>query len=872
MSLLSKFLNLFRRRCLEQDMAEEMRLHREHRIEQAMAAGLDRAAAEREAALRFGPADAAAEAAREIRSFLWLEHLYQDLRYALCGMRRAPGFTTIVVLTLAVGIAGNTACFSYLSSVFLRPFIYPDSDRIVMIDETPRANARGGLFADTFFHIRENHDGLFEKIGATNARDYPMTGRGPTTRERVFLISPETLDVFGARYRLGRGMRPEEFTAGHDAVAVISYEFWQQRLGGTIDAVGQRIVINRREREIVGILEPKSFPADETAIFVPSEIMTDPSLRAPGTTWSSTVQAKLAEGVSLAEAQMRLNALRSTQTPDQLGERREWSLITQRWRDAMFTGLRPIASMMTGIVAAILLLACINIINLVLARNSARTGEFALRLALGASSGRIVRQLLTETMLLAALGGSLGGWGGVVFFDFIAGWIELDRFSMLQLEPDYRVMLFTAGATIACGLTCGLLPALRCARPQLNHFIKKGGQTGATRRRSRLQSALVVTETACAIALLVIAMMFLRSLRNVANADPGFNPSNVLYFQVAFTPEPNRTPEDGAQTINELLDALRAMPGAQTAALATSVPLGPSGHVTDSVYRVDQPTDQPGLRTGIGAATAEYWETLQIPLLRGRLLHETNYATQAPRQVVVNAELVRRLFDGNGNAALGSPLIWRGNPYEIVGIVGNTSRYNLGQPAEPQCYFSFAHFNHTSNFIVRTAGDASTLIDDARTVMRRLHPDLAISQIGTLIDSANRTLFDHVVLLRVVGGFALVGLALAAIGVFGVMTYTAAQRTREMGVRVALGATRRNIMSLILGDSLRLICIGLAIGVALGAGAARLLASFFYGVSTFDPVSYAVSVTLLATIGILAALLPAWRAARADPIAVLRAE
>lgn len=870
MSFLRKVLNLLRRRHLEEDMAEEMRLHREHLLEKAMAAGLDRPAAERQASLQFGPAAAATEAARETRSFVWLENLCQDIGYSIRCIRKSPGFASIIVLTLTIGIGCNTACFSLINSLLLRPLAYPNSDRIVYLSESSPGEI--GYTSNGAALARWLKDGdLFEHLGGYHVRQSTLTGRGHPRPVRLTESTAGLFEVFGTRVAQGRGFHASEYESGRGQVAVISHEFWQQQLGGDLNILGEVLVFDGKGHEIIGVLAPQAFPYDN-AVFIPSDVLVSESKRAPGSDYAMVTYALLAPGIDRVRAQTRLQAMRGAHPDSYLPEQRDWRDTVQGWRDVSYGTYKPAFLLTALVVAAILLIACANITNLVLARNGARSGEIALRLALGASTSRIVRQLLTETMLLATIGGVLGAVAGVALFRGFVRWVNLDTLRFIETSLDHRVMLFATGATVVCGLVCGLLPALRCARPGLTTHLKEGGQSVATGKRRRLQSSLIIAECACTLALLVIAGLLLRSLQNVTASDPGFTREGVLYFTLSAPSERTPDAEASARFTDQVISNLQRIPGVIAAGATSAVPMSKVEYRTEAVRRIDQGTDAAGLTVGIDSVSPGYLDTLQIPLLRGRLLTAMDNHAQAPKVVLVNTRLADLLFEGGAPAALGSSIVWRGEQWEIVGIVSSTARYYLGHKPIPQLFVTQAQLSIPVSYVLRANVDPMSLINSVRAAVEEVHAGLALSNTHRLSDRADGSMGLRRTFLVMFGLFACVGLALAAMGVFGLMTYTVSQRMREMGIRIALGATTRNLLWLILSDSLRLIGLGLLAGIVLAAGGSRLLQSQLYDVNRLDPASYLLAVAALLTIGVIAGLLPAWRAARANPIAVLRVE
>ncbi|MCF3648169.1 ABC transporter permease [Synoicihabitans lomoniglobus] len=860
--------SLFTRKQWDAQLAEEVRTHVEMATEANIAQGMSPREARFAALREFGNVVATQERTRDERGWVWLEQLCHDTGYAFRNLRKSPGFALVVIFTLTAGIGCNTACFSLLNSLLLRPLAYPNSDRIVFLAESPPGEISYDSNGASFARWQENDD-LFEQLGGYHLRGTTLTGRDHPRPVHLTETTAGLFEIFSARLAQGRGFHRSEYQPGRGHVAVISHEFWQQQLGGDLDILGAQLVFDGVGHEVIGVLEPWAFPYDN-AIFVPSDVLLNEAKRAPGSDYDMSTFALLNPDVDRGPAQTRLQSTRGAHPDSYLPEQRDWRDTIQSWRDASYGTYKPAFMMTALVVAAILLIACVNITNLALARNRARSGEIALRLALGASTSRIVRQLLTETMLLATLGGLLGAVTGVALFQGFTRWTNMDMLRFVETSLDYRVLLFATAATVLSGLVCGLLPALRCARPGINTHLKEGQQGVATGKRRRLQSGLVIAECACTVALLIMAVLLLRSLQNVAASDPGFTREGVLYFSLSAPAERTPDADSSARFTDEVIAQLHRIPGVAAAGATSAVPMSKVEYRTEAVRRITQDLDAVGLTVGIDSVSPGYFNTLQIPLLRGRPLTAADNQAAAPRAALVNSRLADLLFENE--PALGSPIVWRGEQWEIVGIVGDTARYHLGHDPIPQLFVAQARLSLPMSYVLRAHVDPMSLIKSVRAAVEEAHPGLALTNLHRLSDRADGSMGLRRIFLSIFGLFACVGLALAAMGVFGLMTYTAAQRMREMGIRIALGATTRNIMNLILGDSLRLIGLGLLAGTVLAAVGSRLLQSQLYAINHFDPVSYLLAVATLAATGTLASLLPAWRAARADPIAVLRAE
>jgi predicted permease len=536
----------------------------------------------------------------------------------------------------------------------------------------------------------------------------------------------------------------------------------------------------------------------------------------------------------------------------------------------MFGNSRRPLSILLSAVGVVLLIACANVANLLLAKTSSRRGELALRLALGATRGRIIRLILTESLLLALLGG-LAGIGVAAFaiepLSVFTGVGDLQRVDIGLNGP---VLLFAVAASLATGVIFGLLPALRAAGPDVAAFLKDDSRTSSGSRRG-LQSALIVSETGLTVVLLVVAGLLIRSFVNASGEDVGFVRHGALTFRLTQSGDTAQTVEKRLQFADRVLAELEAIPGVERAGFISNMPMNGRRFFGDSVHRADQPVEDANIGAGFDAVSPGYFEAMRIPILRGRNLTAADNRVEAHKVMLVNRAMVDRFFD-DGEDPLGGRIMFKGAPYEIVGVVADTRRFAVDAPPQLQVYLPLAHFPWTTHYVVRTALPALALAPDVRRAVQRVNADQPIHELDTLEDLTRGTLRTRTIMLTLLSLFAGVALLLACVGIYGVMAYSVSQRTREMGIRLALGATRQNLVRLVVRDGLRLVGLGLAIGALIAGFATRFLQSQLYNVGQLDPVTFAGVCIVLVAVGTAACLLPARRAARVDPITSLRAE
>jgi len=798
-----------------------------------------------------------------------------DLRYALRALARTPGFTLAVVLTLALGIGVNSAIFSVVYGVLLRPLPYASPDRLVVLYGRYPQFGRAATSLPDFQDWRAGTHS-FEQLAARHGGTFILTGDGEPERVVADRVTSNFFTTLGVRPALGRTFLPDEDkVGGDDRVVVLDNGYWQRRFGGDSRVIGRDILLNGRPWTVVGVAPPGFRYGRDVDLWAPTRADTTLPRRAE----FLDVIGRLKPGVTVAQASADVAAV-VRQLAEQYPATN--SRITSEvigLEEDLVHDARPSLLAFAGAVLLVLLIACANVANLLLARAAAREREVAVRVALGAGRGRLLRQLLTESMVLALLGGvaglALASWSVAAIGATDVQFLPRQR----EIDMNVTVVAFSLALSIATGLLFGLAPALRVTRGPLHASLREGarGSTGGSLARTR--NALVLAEVAVALVLSMGAGLLIRSFDKLTRVDIGFQPAGVLTYSLAF---PSAKFQDAVQLpalYQSLVERTRALPGVRSVALSADLPMSEANYLSYAIEGEprhapsagDAPTDVQPFNV-----SPDYFEVLRIPLRRGRLLQATDGPT-TPRVAVINEEMARRVFghrDPIGHRlTFGDPAsstaVWR----TIVGVVGNVAQEGVTAGAYPQIYESIAQ-NATRNVSVslRTNRDPLSLAPSARGAARDVDRDLVVNDMQPLDARVAQSIARPRLSVWLLGGFAAVALVLAAIGIYGVMAYTVAQRTREIGVRMALGADSAGVTRLVVWQGMRPALVGVVVGLVGALQASRLIASLLYGVSTLDPVTFVLVPLFLATIALLATYLPARRATRVSPTVALQSE
>ena len=812
-----------------------------------------------------------------------MDNLLQDVRYGARRLARSPGFTLIAVLTLALGIGANSAIFSVVNAVLLRSLPYAEPDRLVRLFNVRDESDQFPVAPPNYFDFREQRQ-LFSGVAAYDQRsNFTLTGVGEPQRVTGAEISAELFDVLGVRPVLGRGLRPGENEPGAGDVVVLSHGAWQQYFGGDPGVIGRTISLDGATRTVVGVM-PAGFDFPEEArLWTP--LVYDGGFRDDSNRGSHylSVVARLQPDVTTERAAEEMETLGDRIATEYGGPATNSSATAMGFQEVLVGDIRPALLVLLGAVGLVLLIACANVANLMLARAATREGELAVRAALGAGRRRLLRQLLTESVLLALLGGAAGlliaFWGTAALVGLRPEGIP--RIEDVTVDP--TVIAFTAGLSLLTGLVFGLVPAIQLARADLTASLREGARGALSGRRgNRVRAGLVVAEMAVAVILLAGAGLLIRSFQNLTEVDPGFRPEGVVATRLSLPPSSYADDARAVQLFDGLLERLRALPGVTSAGAVSILPMA-GGDAALGIYRTDRPTPTAGVDMPIAklrVASPDYFGTLGIPLLRGRDFAAGDRAG-ASRVVVLTEQAAERIFPGEEaigkQVSLTFTVANETDAYtgEVVGIVGSVRQTGLDDELEPEAYVAMAQVAPRGMEVtVRTSGDPAALAGGVRDAVRELDPELPVSEIRTVAQVVSESVSQPRFYMLLLTVFASVALVLAAVGIFGVISYTVAQRTREIGVRMALGAEPGQILRMTVGRALLLGGGGVVLGLVAALGGTRLLAGFgfLFQVGSTDPLTYASVAAILLGVAALASYLPARRATRVDPMAALRAD
>jgi putative ABC transport system permease protein len=798
-----------------------------------------------------------------------------DLRYALRALLRAPGFTLAVVITLALGIGANSAVFSVVHSVLLRPLPYSEPGRLVNIYGRYPEFGRTGTSLPDFQDLRAGARS-FEQVAARHNAAFVLTGEGEPERVIADRVTANFFPTLGVRPVLGRTfLQEEEQVGGDDRVVMLSHGYWQRRFGGDAQIVGRQITLSGFPFTVIGIAPADFRYGRDVDVWAPTRADTTLPRRAE----FLDVIARLKPGVTVEKADADVAAVfrrLAEQYPTTNSNLRTEVIGLQ---DDLVGGVRPALFAFMGAVALVLLIACANVANLLLARAAARDREVAVRVALGAGRGRLIRQLLTESTVLALLGGvagvALATWG--VAAVRASGVQVLPRQSEIGMNG--TVIAFSLMLSLATGLLFGLVPALRLSRGPLHTTLREGSRGSTGGALARLRSGLVLGEVAVALMLLVGAGLLIRSFDKLTRVDLGFQSAGVLTYNITFPSAKFRDPQQLPALYDALLARARTIPGVRSAAMSEDLPMAGASYISFSIAGRPPGDSRPGSAPEDlqpFAVSPDYFSTLGIPLRRGRLFGEGD-GPDAPTVAVINEEMARRFFEGRdpigSRLTFGDPADSTSRWWTIVGVVGNVAQEGVTAKPYAQFYRPIVQLPRRNVFVaLRTDRDPILLAPAAREAARAIDRDLLVNDIQPLDARVDESIARPRLSVLLLSGFSIIALLLAAVGIYGVMAYTVAQRTREIGVRMALGADPANVQRLVVRQGMQPALVGIGVGLVGALAASRLIASLLYGVSALDPVTYVLVPLFLAAIALLATYLPARRATRVPPTVALQSD
>ncbi|MGC1619979.1 MAG: ABC transporter permease [Candidatus Acidiferrum sp.] len=885
MKLLSSLKQLFKRRRLYQDLSEEMQQHLDEKIEELVATGMLRKEAIAAARRAFGNMTLIENDSREVWQRPSLEDVFIDVRFALRTLRKTPGFTTVAVLTLALGIGANTAMFSVVEGVVLAPLPYFQPDRLVMVLESNLRFPQDSISYPNFLDWqRDSHS--FQRMAAYAWQGYNLTNPGTPEHLDGKNISSGFFSTLGVELTLGREFSPQEDHRGGTPVVIISNRLWRSRFGSSRQALGKTLTLDGADYTIVGVLPPGFRFGDQiAAVYIPLG-QCNPLILADRGAHTMASVARLEPGVTISQAQAEMTTIQDHLDELYPDANRGTGTTLVPLKQIFVGDVSATLLLLLGAVGFVLLIASANVANLLLARSTARRREFAIRSALGASRGRIVRQLITESMLLSLAGGALGALlaiGGVhPLLAAVPG--SLPRSEGIGVNAP--VLWFTLAVSLVVGILFGLAPAFRSSKTDVQASLKAGGR-GSTNIHHRAQSSLLIVQMALTLVLLVGAGLLLRTIRHLWASNPGFDTQRVIAFKVGVSPSLTETAPATRIAYQQLIDRIRSIPGVQAADFTGLVPL--SGMDGDMPFWIGshRPVSLQNAPRLLGFLTGpDYFRTMGIPLLRGRLFG-ANDTTKSPCVVIIDSVFTHMYFPDSD--PIGQTLTFAFTPVgpcRIIGVVGHVKHWGLGGPnggTQNEMYFPLHQDPDpwvASNYagltvVIRTPLDAAAVMPAIKSAVYAVGGEQPVYNVQTMREIVSRSMSSRRFPLILLGTFAGLALLLASVGIYGVISYSVSQRIHEIGIRMALGAGKQNVFRMVVGHGLRLALAGLAIGTVAALILTRVLSSFshlLYGVGTNDPVTFIAVSFVLAGVAILACYVPARRATRVDPMVALRYE
>ncbi len=801
-----------------------------------------------------------------------MDSLLKDIRYGFRGLLKRPAFTVIALVALALGIGANTAIFSLVNAVVLQPLPFPEPDQLVWVYGNIRNGGNRASVSPLDFLDYRSQNKTFEQLAASGTLPMPLnlTGSGDPERIMASTVTGNYFDTFKVAPAIGRGFTLENEKTGQDQVTVLSHEFWQKHFAGDPAILSKTIILDSKPYQVIGVMPAGLSLPQSAELWVPMTFDVNPDMKQRKAHFLRPI-GRLKPGVTLLQAQADTDVI-AAQLAEQFPDSNTgWNLRLLSLREQLVGSSRTTVFILFGAVGLVLLIACANVANLLMVRAAARQKEIALRTALGASRLRIIRQMLTESLLLSILGGALGAllaiWGVQLLVSLSAD--SLPR--TVDVRIDATVLAFTLLISVVTGLLFGLAPAFRTTKVNLSDSLKDGARGSEGVMRNRTRSLLVVFESAVAVVLLIGAGLLVRSLIALQNVDPGFDSNNVLTLRLDLPHKKYSDEEKAANFWQQLETRVASLPGVQSVGLVTELPL--SGQLNDLPFTVegrppvsiDQAFDADFRRVN-----QNYFSAMRIPLLRGRNFTEQE-VRQGDRVTLVSQTLVDSVFPNE--EPLGKRLIsaMGGQPFEIIGVVGDIRHQSLGGQPFPAMYFPTRNIGRF-NLAIRTQGDPLSIVGAVRKEVHALDPDQPIAAVRKMSDWVESSTAGPRYRTTLLGMFAALAMILAATGIYGVMSYSVAQRTHEIGVRMALGARQGDVLKLVVRQGMLLTLVGVILGLLGAFALTRVMQSLLFGVTAKDPFTFSVVAGLLIAVAFVACFIPARRATKVDPLVALRYE
>jgi predicted permease len=879
---------MFGRKRKLDDFGAEIEAHLQLEFQRQRELGLSEEEARAAARRAFGNVMRAKERFYESGRWIWWDHFWQDVRYGARMLRKSPSFAVIAILTIAIGIGANTALFSVVNGVILNPLAYTEPERLVALYARTNQFDKFSISYPNFLDWSRNNQS-FSSLAAFRGDDVTLTGMGEPERLKANMVSATFFPVLGANPIVGRNFEEKEDQLGAPRVALIGEGLWKRKFASAPDIIGKSIRINGDLYAVTGVI-PASFNFQNSnyhsgaELYLPIGQWSDPLFRDRRTGMGMNAVGRLKPGVTLAQAKSDMSAV-----ANHLGEvypdvDKGQGITIVPLKENLVGDIRPFLLMLLAAVGFVLLIACANVANLLLARSTVRTREFAIRSALGAGNGRLVRQLLTECVLLALIGGALGtlfaAWGTKAALRVLPE--ALPRANEIHL--DARVLLFTLGASIFAGILFGLVPVFKGGRSDIQGTLREGGR-GLTGARHRTQSAFVALETALAVVLLVAAGLMIRSLTKIWGVDPGFDPNNVTFFSFTTAQPLGAAPDAIRQSYRQIHDAIATLPGIESVSLSgASTPMYTDSEVPFWLEGEPKPESQTDMKSSLlFAIQPDYLKVMKIPLKRGRFLTQSD-TSGSPIVIVIDERFAKQAFGDDDPIGKHINFVILNLSAEVVGIVGHENEWGLDSEStnsiQAQFYLSLdqmpdsllSSFNRGADGVVHTSYEQTEL---ALSISRALHT-VSRDSVVYDVESMNGIISDSLATKRfamaLLGAFAVLAIVLSSIGIYGVISYIVSQRAHEIGIRMALGAGRSTVVTMVLRQAGQMAIFGLLLGLLAAALLGRLMASMLFGVSFYDALTFSAVAAILLAVALVACWIPAHRASRVDPMVALRYE